>query len=148
MIRVYLDNCCLSRPLDNQEQDRVRLETEAIRLVMEHVYRGDWTLIGSDAMNAEIAAIRDPERRRGIERLASTATEHIRFNPDRIRRGELLELMGFRGYDSLHLACAEAAAVDVLLTTDDAFVQRARRLQNELRVRVANPLTWLHELPE
>jgi hypothetical protein len=27
--KIYLDNCCFNRPFDNQEQMRIRLETEA-----------------------------------------------------------------------------------------------------------------------
>jgi hypothetical protein len=34
--RVYLDNCCLSRRFDDRAQDRIRLETEAIVLIIEH----------------------------------------------------------------------------------------------------------------
>ena len=28
-MRVYLDNCCYNRPFDDQDQLKVRLETEA-----------------------------------------------------------------------------------------------------------------------
>jgi predicted nucleic acid-binding protein len=143
MIRVYLDNCCFSRPLDDQE--RVRLETNAIIEILIHVAHGTWTMIGSDAIDDEIAAIRDPVRRGRTRRLASYASEHVPVDADRTRRGQLLESMGFRGYDSLHIACAEAAGADVLLTTDDALVRRARRLREALGVHVANPLTWLNE---
>jgi hypothetical protein len=66
MIRVYLDTCCFSRPLDDQEQLRVKLETAAILLAFGYVDRGRWTLIGSDALDAEISGIRDPERRRDV----------------------------------------------------------------------------------
>lgn len=45
-------------------------------------------------------------------------------------------------------ACAEAAGADILLSTDDAFVRRARRLQHDLRVRVTNPVQWLKERAE
>lgn len=148
MIRVYLDNCCFSRLFDNQKEERVRLETAAIRLILQRVLRGDPTMIGSDAVNAEVAAIRNPDLRRGTQLLTSATAEHIHFDPSLIRRGEVLKLMGFRGYDSLHIACAEAAGADILLTTDDAFVRRARRLQHESSVRVANPLTWLNGGPE
>lgn len=144
-MRVYLDNCCLSRPFDDQTQVRVRTEAEAILAVLQRVRRGEWTMIGSDALDDEISAIRDPVRRGRTRRLASHASEHVPADADRMRRGKLLEAMGFRGYDSLHIACAEAAGADVLLTTDDAFVRRARRLKNLLGVRVANPLTWLNE---
>lgn len=148
MTRVYLDTCCLNRPFDDQGQDRIRLESEVVLDVLERVAAGEWAMIGSDALDAETAAIRDPERRRRVQVLAGTASEHVRFNRDRMQRAQVLEGMGFRGYDSLHVACAEAAGVDILLTTDNAFVRRARRLQHDLRVRVANPVTWLKEGPE
>ena len=35
-LRIYLDVCCLNRPFDEQTQDRVRLETEAILTILSH----------------------------------------------------------------------------------------------------------------
>ncbi len=148
MIRVYLDTCCLNRPFDDQGQYRIRSESEAVLDVLERVAAGEWRMIGSDAVDAETAAITDPERRRRVQVMASTASEHVHFHQHLTKRAQVLEEMGFRGYDSLHIACAEAAGTDILLTTDDAFVRCARRLQHDLRVRVANPVTWLKEGPE
>ena len=34
MPRVYFDACCLNRPFDDQTQDRIRLESEAVLLIM------------------------------------------------------------------------------------------------------------------
>jgi predicted nucleic acid-binding protein len=148
MIRIYLDTCCFNRPLDNQEQERVRLESEAIIVILQQVARGEWALIGSGALDDEIAAIPDPELRIRVQEVALTATEYVPLDTPSRHRGLELQAMGVPGYDSLHLACAEAAGADVLLTTDDAFVRRARRLREKLRVRVANPLTWLQEIRE
>lgn len=148
MIRVYLDTCCFSRPLDDPTQVRVKLEAEAIVVVLEHVDQGRWMMIGSYAVDAEIAAIRDPVRRQDVTKVATAATNHIRADPQLLQRAQVLERMGFGVYDSVHIACAEIAGADVLLTTDDALVRRARRLQHELGVPVANPLTWLKEHPE
>jgi predicted nucleic acid-binding protein len=148
MVRVYLDTCCLNRPLDDQTQHRVRLESDAIIVILRQIARGQWTLIGSGAVDDEVAAIPDPDRREKVQEFAHTAAEHIHVDADRRHRGLQLEGLGFQAYDALHLACAEAAMADVLLTTDDAFVRRARRLRQELRVRVANPLTWLQEIRE
>ena len=148
MTRLYLDTCCFSRPSDDQTQLRVKLESEAIIDILERAARGEWTIIGSDVVQAELAAIRDPDRQASAQALAGFSVEHVHTDDTRGRRGEGLERMGLRGYDSLHIACAEAAGADVLLTTDDALIRRARRLQRELRVRVANPLTWLKERPE
>ncbi|HEY0020651.1 MAG TPA: PIN domain-containing protein [Longimicrobium sp.] len=148
MIRLYLDTCCYSRPSDDQIQLRVRLESEAILGIVEHAARGEWTIIGSEAVQAELAAIRDPKRRLEAEALAGFAGESVTADEDRRRRARTLERMGLAGYDSVHVACAEAAGADVLLTTDDALIRRARRLQHALGVRVSNPLTWLKERPE
>jgi hypothetical protein len=65
-----------------------------------------------------------------------------------IERGQQLETLGFPEYDALHLACAEAAGADLLLTTDDRFRRLAARHADRLRVRVENPLTWLEEALE
>ena len=34
MTKIYLDNCVLNRPFDDQSQERIRLETEAIVLLL------------------------------------------------------------------------------------------------------------------
>lgn len=146
MIRVYLDTCCYSRPSDEQTQLRVRLESEAILDILERAARGEWTIIGSSAVQKELAAIRDPDRQLGAKGLTGYSAEHVYLDETQHRRGEALERMGLRGYDSVHVACAEAAAADVLLTTDDALIRRARRLRQQLAVRVANPVSWLEEI--
>ena len=33
-MRIYLDTCCLQRPLDDQTQPRIRVETEATSVKM------------------------------------------------------------------------------------------------------------------
>lgn len=147
-MRIYLDTCCFNRPDDDQTQARIRLETEAVLLILDAVSRGEMEMIGSDVVNLEIAANRDSERRRRVQVLARMATERVSASRDVLKRGDALEVMGFDAYDALHLACAEAAGADVLLTTDDRFEKRAWHLQNDLAVRVANPLTWIKELPE
>jgi len=54
---------------------------------------------------------------------------------------------GYGVFDALHLACLEAARVDVMLTTDDSFVRKASRGDGRPRVAVRNPLSWSQENP-
>jgi predicted nucleic acid-binding protein len=49
-------------------------------------------------------------------------------------------------YDALHVACAEQAQVEVMLTTDDRLVRAAARNADTLKVPVKNPLSWLQEV--
>lgn len=45
--------------------------------------------------------------------------------------------------DSIHLACAEAANADVLLTTDRKFINNSRRIKTY--TKIMNPNQWLQE---
>ena len=47
-------------------------------------------------------------------------------------------------FDALHLASAEYGNADALLTTDKQFLNRAQ--QADIKIRVANPATWLTEV--
>jgi hypothetical protein len=50
MPRIYLDVCCLNRPFDDQTQDRVHLEAEAVILILTHCQAGEWEWISSEAV--------------------------------------------------------------------------------------------------
>jgi hypothetical protein len=75
MITVYLDACCLNRPFDDQTQDRIRLESEAVLLILGHVHRGEWRWSGSEVLSFEIA--RNPD----VEVLVTSATESVSLAP-------------------------------------------------------------------
>ena len=48
-MRIYLDNCALNRPFDDRSQERIRLETEAIIVILSRVERREWVWLGSQA---------------------------------------------------------------------------------------------------
>ena len=144
-MKIYLDACCLNRPFDDQRQDRIRLEAEAVLLVLARVEDGAHELITSEAVELEIAKIPDPNRRERIQEILPLASRSAKVGKWDGERAKELTGVGFGAYDALHLACAEAAGVDVLLTTDDRLVKRASRLASRLTVRVANPAQWLLE---
>lgn len=73
-------------------------------------------------------------------RIRNSRSERQRYQPcQRVLR------RGLRTFDALHLACAEAAGADVLLTTDDGFMRKASRGNGDPRVAVRNPLAWSQE---
>jgi hypothetical protein len=47
---IYLDVCCFNRPFDDQTQERVRLESEAVLLILGRCQRGELQLVGSEAI--------------------------------------------------------------------------------------------------
>jgi hypothetical protein len=56
---VYLDVCALCRPFDDQLFLRIRLETDAVNLIMSKVLAGQIILVVSSVHFAEIRAIPD-----------------------------------------------------------------------------------------
>jgi hypothetical protein len=59
-MRLYMDVCCLNRPFDDQSQDRIRIESEAILAILNKCLN-DWALVGSEAIDYEIFKIPDDE---------------------------------------------------------------------------------------
>jgi len=143
---VYLDVCCLNRAFDDQSQDRIRLESEAVLLILERCQSQAWRLLSSEAVDYEVSHIPDKERQRNVMHLASLAKSKQPITDSAEARAEELERLGFMALDALHLACAEAGDADVLLTTDDQMVSKARRHRDVLCVKVENPILWLTEV--
>ena len=65
-MRIYLDNCCLNRPCDDQRQMRVRLEAEATLCIQEHIRSGTLELAWSYILDFANAANPFEERRTTI----------------------------------------------------------------------------------
>lgn len=146
--KIYLDTCCLSRFFDDQTQDRVRRETESIQEIIGYFQRDSWNWVVSDVLTNEVNKNPDLSQRDEIKELIRLAHQNVLIGPLERSRGKQLELLGFRTYDALHLACAESGRADILLTTDDPMLNRTKRISSKLRVQVENPHTWLQEETE
>jgi predicted nucleic acid-binding protein len=143
---VYLDLCCYNRPFDDQSQARVHLEAEAVLAIVQRVGSASWELVGSAILKAEARANPDADRRKQVLDLMESVTWELAVDRAILERARDIKRLGFGQFDSLHLACAERAGADVLLTTDDGFVRSAKRQVQGLQVRVENPLVWLGEV--
>lgn len=142
-MRLYLDACCLSRPDDDQSQQRIRAETGAILAILEACERGDHDWIASSALLAEAQRNRDPEKQASALARLGGATELLMLTEAVERRALALGALGLRGVDAYHLAFAEEGRCDALLTTDDRFERRAGALVPPSSATVYNPVRWL-----
>ena len=144
--RIYLDVGCLNRPFDDQRQDRIRLEAEAILLILGRCEAGTWQWLSSAVVEEEVNNTPSRERRSRVRQMLSGSHSTVALTGAAIARAQEVKAMGFRTYDALHLACAEQATVDIFLTTDDRVLRLATHHAEQLQVRVANPLDWLLEV--
>lgn len=145
-MKIYLDVCCLNRPFDNQAQDRIHLESEAILSVLNYSQNLNWDIVGSEAIDIEIDKMPENEKKFKVNILASMYQSYIVVDRSiEMRALELLEL-GFKQFDALHIACAEKGSVNVMLTTDDHLISKAVKHSNILRIKIRNPLEWVAEV--
>ncbi|MCF7996825.1 MAG: PIN domain-containing protein [Chromatiaceae bacterium] len=143
-MKIYLDNCCFNRPFDDQSNQRVHLESEAIKAILSQFENGEWNLIVSDISQYEIANTPEPERRQKLQSLIKLAAIKITLTQEIRQRAKIFETTGIKAFDAMHLASAETHA-DIFLTVDDKLHTKARIL-NDLRIDVSTPLIWLNKV--
>lgn len=137
---VYLDVCAQNRPLDDQHQMRIRLEADAVQLILSHVRSHDLALVISPAHRVEIAANPDPARRQHIESLiAEIGTDADLDLAEAQRRAVSLLSKGLKPADAAHAALAEEAGCD-FVTVDDRLLRQLQRAG--MMVWCGNPVAY------
>ena len=138
MMKIYLDNCSLQRPLDDRTQIRVEKEAEAVIEILSVCESGKITLVSSEVLQFEI---RNNSTRNAEKRLLEFWKLHgkIAVNEEIENRAREFEDDGIKPIDALHLACAEIEKIDYFCTCDDKFSRKAQILNN-LKLKVVSPI--------
>lgn len=136
-MNVYLDNCCMNRPFDDQSDRRIRFESEAVKVILSLCEQRQWHNIAQ----FEIDQIPDEDRKRKLQLLIGQTDDVVTIDKAVSVRAREFEEKGMQAFDALHLACAEDGA-DVFLTVDDNLLQQALDIE-DLGIPVHNPVLWL-----
>jgi len=138
--RVYLDVCALNRPLDDQNQMRIRLEADAVQLILSCVRSQDLVLVISPAHRVEIAANPDPARRQHIESLIAEIGTNADLDLAKAqRRAVSLLNRELKPADAAHAALAAEAGCD-FITVDDRLLRQL--LRAGMTVWCGNPVAY------
>ena len=95
MPRIYLDRCCLNRPFDDQCQDRVRLEAEAVLLILGRCEAGVWQWLSSAVVEEEVNNTPSSERRSRVRHMLSGAHSTVAPADAAIARAQELKQWAF-----------------------------------------------------
>jgi predicted nucleic acid-binding protein len=144
-MRVYLDVCSLNRFLDDQSQDRVRMESEAIRLILSRCSQRSDTWVASEVVEEEVWRTPDESRRTAVLALLKSAQERLTLTPKSMEAARAYHDSGLGVMDALHLAVASSGRCDVLISTDDGFVARAHSISSPPHPPVMNPIRGMNE---
>ena len=140
--RIYLDACALLRLFDKESQARIRTESHAVEEFFTLVFQGTVRWVVSEVLEAEILNNPYSDKRPEVLELLASSAERIILIDEAFQRAEVLEKLGYGAFDALHLACAQQARVDGVLTTDDRFIRRVQRGLGKSAIAVENPINW------
>ncbi len=143
-MRIYLDSCSLQRPLDDQTQPRIRVETEAVLAILAAAQVGDIVLVTSEALEYEMRRIPDDQRRAEVGAILALSKERIELTEAAEKLATSLENRGISPIDAVHLALASTARVDFVTTCDDRLLRKAKA-ESGLDCKVVSALTLVSE---
>ena len=145
-MKIYMDTCCYNRPFDNQTQDKIHVESEAVMAILYRCENEIWKLYGSEVLEYELSNNTDSIKRLKAQTLYKIAQEPVIINDDIEKRALEFEKFGLKALDSLHLASAEYIQANIVLTVDKGFIKSAAK--SDSRVKIRNPVNWLMEVTE
>lgn len=145
MLDIYLDNCCYNRILDDRSQSKIYYERNSILLILELAEKSAIRLIGSEMLIKEINDTNDMYRKSILQMMYGLCSREINVTSAVLDRAEEIRHNSNIKYkDSIHLACAETAKANALLTTDKKFINNSCHIKKF--TNVMNPNQWLLEV--
>lgn len=101
--------------LDDRSYSQIYYERNSIMLILELVEQSVIQVIGSEMLVREIEDTRDSYRRLVLQMVYGLCAEEVKVTLPILKRAEEIRHRSNIKYkDSIHLACAEAAEVEVL----------------------------------
>ena len=137
---IYIDVCAICRPFDEQSYLRIKLETEAVNLILAKVEYGSYKLLVSPVHLKEIEAISDVSERIELQTLLDKIGKPIKVDMGKTRaRAEELTYLGFGVADAAHVAFAEQSQAQ-FITCDDRLIKKC--LTYKISVWCGNPVAF------
>ncbi len=144
-MRVYLDNCAMNRPFDEQSNIRVRLEAEAKLYIQASIKKGFIELVWSYILDIENDKNPFEEKKHAIAEWKKFAIIDVEETSILLERATIFAASGVKSKDALHVSAAIEGKADVFITTDDRLM---KKLAGISEIRVFNPVDIVGEINE
>ncbi len=152
---IYLDTNVYVRPFDNQNQKKIRDETNAFLKIVDGIKDGRLILLGSDILEFEVENVLDTEKRNLIRDYLELCSEHCESSEDVLNLGKRLQSeCRVRARDALHIASAILGGARYFLSCDGKVTRMKqarcyRRLARAYRQEyfsVMNPTLFVEKM--
>ncbi len=145
-MKIYIDNCLLNRPFDDQTQERIYFETQSLLILLKWIDEGKIQFLNSFALEFEVSAISDPDRGVKVKEYLKAAEKFIEFDDKIEKRALEFQNYSFTAMDAMHIAVAEYAKVDYFVTCDDDILKTAKKYSEMINVKVISIANLVSEV--
>jgi len=137
---IYLDICAICRPFDDQSYLRIKLETDAVNMILSKVKQGKYRLLFSPVHMKEIEAYDDILERIELQAILKKLGERIVVDLSKTRaRAEEFVTLGFGIADAAHVAFAEESEA-LFISCDYKLIKKC--LKHKIKVWCGNPVAF------
>ncbi len=142
---LYLDYNCFQRGFDDSSQIKIKLEALACEEIFAKAERKDITLAWSFMHDDENALCPFMERKIEAQRLSILCGVKIKPDKEIYNLALSFQTKGkLSSKDAIHLACAYHVKSRLLITCDEEFIARGRRLN--LDIKIVNPVDYIRKV--
>jgi len=133
VLRVYLDTCAWCRLFD-EPSERVEMEANAVIRILARTDMGEFEVVGSTAILAEIDMISNEEKKQAVRDLVEKSCRIVWVKEEDFKLAEeIAKSCRVSFMDALHIAVASRCA-DVFVTVDDELVRKKDCLKRYIDV--------------
>lgn len=142
MTRIDLDTSVYNRPLDDQTQPKIFLESQAVVIIVQMIEVKEIELVSSSVLEYENNRNPYLTKQEAMNQYLQLASLRQEVDGVISQRAEELEHNGLKAIDALHIACAEAAESNYFITCDKRLINRCTGLV----MKVLNPVDFVLEI--
>ncbi len=138
--RIYLDTCAWCRPFDDPSHPRILQESDEVVEILKKVDSGEFEIIDSSALHAEISMITPKIKEETVLSLVKHVTNRFAVVTENIEKlaAELIKTCAIDAMDALHIAVAIENEVELFITTDDIILNKAKCI-SRYKITIKNP---------
>jgi len=138
-MKIYLDNCCFNRPYDDQEQMKVRLETEAKLEIQKLIKAKEVSLAWSFMLDFENEQNMDGDQKKEIFGWQEYADVYFLATNQTEKIARKFQNIGISEKDAVHIACAIETDCQLFITTDKGILKKKTMITD---IKIINPIDF------
>ena len=140
MLKIYLDNCCYSRPFDPPSNPTIIFESAAKILIQTLIVNKKVLLVNSFVVYEEVSSMPNEVNCRLITDFLDNAVIYVAKDKIEDILALATDIMetGVKYMDAAHIACAIIAGSDYFITTD----KRLLKYKSD-KINIINPIDFI-----